>query len=294
MSGATGEPSPRHVALIGLMGSGKTVVGREVARSLGWPVVDVDDEIVRRTGCTTRQLWERGGEAAYRPLERAIALEALDALAPRVVGVPAGVAMDPTGQDRLRRTARLVVWLRAEVDTLVERVAGQHHRPLVDADPADLLRRQAAERSATYAELADLVLDVEGRTPVELAATIVAVLRPRSGANGRAGDDWWVPPPNARLWPADHEPTPFQARVVELVAELGPGELATYAELAEEAGRPGAAQAVANVLRSAPDLPWWRVLPSGGRIYRTHQPAQRPLLEAEGHRVDHHGRVHPA
>jgi methylated-DNA-protein-cysteine methyltransferase-like protein len=94
-------------------------------------------------------------------------------------------------------------------------------------------------------------------------------------------------------WPEDHEPTPFQAAVVEAVAALGRGELITYGELAEELGRPGGGQAVANVLRSALGLPWWRVLPAGGRLYRSHAPVQAPLLEAEGHRIDEHRWVHP-
>lgn len=98
-------------------------------------------------------------------------------------------------------------------------------------------------------------------------------------------------PPRAAPWPVDHDPTPFQRAVVAAVARLRPGELVTYGELAEELGRPGAAQAVANVLRSAPDLPWWRVLPGDGRLYCSHAPVQAPLLEAEGHRVDEDRRV---
>jgi alkylated DNA nucleotide flippase Atl1 len=98
-------------------------------------------------------------------------------------------------------------------------------------------------------------------------------------------------PPGAKHWPHDHRPTPFQADVVAVVAALPPGELVTYDDLAQQLGRPGSAQAIANVLRSAPGLPWWRVLPSEGRLYRTHEPVQRPLLEAEGHDVDENRRV---
>jgi methylated-DNA-protein-cysteine methyltransferase-like protein len=101
-------------------------------------------------------------------------------------------------------------------------------------------------------------------------------------------------PPNAAPWPDGHEPTAFQRDVVEAVRALRTGELITYGELAEELGRPGGGQAVANVLRCAPDLPWWRVLPAEGRLYRTHAPVQAPLLEAEGHHVDDDRRVHPA
>jgi len=98
-------------------------------------------------------------------------------------------------------------------------------------------------------------------------------------------------PPNATPWPDDHEPTAFQRAVVDAVARLRAGDLVTYGDIAEEIGRPGSAQAVANVLRCAPGLPWWRVLPSDGRLYRSHAPVQAPLLEREGHTVDEHRRV---
>jgi methylated-DNA-protein-cysteine methyltransferase-like protein len=98
-------------------------------------------------------------------------------------------------------------------------------------------------------------------------------------------------PPNARPWRDDHRPTSFQRGVLAVVGALHEGELVTYAEIAEEIGRPGASQAVANVLRSVVGLAWWRVIPSDGRLYRSHEPCQRPLLEAEGHVVDERRRV---
>ena len=98
-------------------------------------------------------------------------------------------------------------------------------------------------------------------------------------------------PPKSDPWPDDHEPTPFQAAVVSAVKELGPGDLATYGDIADQLGRPGSAQAVGNVLRSAPGLPWWRVVPADGRLYRTHRPSQIPLLRAEGHAIDDDGRI---
>lgn len=100
-----------------------------------------------------------------------------------------------------------------------------------------------------------------------------------------------VPPPGVRPWPDDHVLTDFQRGVVRLVVALRPGELTTYGEIAAELGRPGAAQAVANVVRGVPDLPWWRIVPSDGRLYRTHAPAQRDLLEREGHVIDAERRV---
>lgn len=90
-------------------------------------------------------------------------------------------------------------------------------------------------------------------------------------------------PPGAHPEPPDTL-TDFQHRVVAVVASLRFGDVLTYAEVALEAGHPGAGQAVANVLRRVPGLAWWRVLPASGRLYRTHAPTQQPLLEAEGHR----------
>lgn len=92
-------------------------------------------------------------------------------------------------------------------------------------------------------------------------------------------------PPGAEPQPPDRPLTPFQQSVVDVVAGLDAGEVVTYADVATEVGRPGSAQAVANVLRRVPGLPWWRVIPTSGRLYCTHAPAQRPLLEAEGVRV---------
>jgi len=85
--------------------------------------------------------------------------------------------------------------------------------------------------------------------------------------------------------------TSFQHDVVALVERLAPGEIVTYAEVALEVGRPGAAQAVAGVLRRIPGLAWWRVVPSDGRLYCTHAPTQASLLAAEGVTVDDDRRI---
>jgi methylated-DNA-protein-cysteine methyltransferase-like protein len=108
------------------------------------------------------------------------------------------------------------------------------------------------------------------------------------------GDLYDALPPKAKPWPDDHLLTAFQRAVVEAITGLDEGDLATYGEIAEEAGYPGSAQAVGNVVRGAVDLPWWRIIPSDGRLYRSHLRTQRPLLEAEGHRVDDNRRVHVA
>lgn len=99
------------------------------------------------------------------------------------------------------------------------------------------------------------------------------------------GGDGAPLPPGGHPQPPERL-TAFQHAVVAVVSDLHAGQILTYDEVAIEAGHPGAAQAVANVLRRVPGLPWWRVVPQGGRLYRTHAPTQRPLLEAEGVEVD--------
>lgn len=108
--------------------------------------------------------------------------------------------------------------------------------------------------------------------------------REREGASASSERSWPRPPGGS--WEPPARLTPFQSSVADVVSSLPPGEVLTYAEVALEAGHPGGAQAVANVLRRVPDLPWWRVVPSSHRLYRTHAPVQAPLLEAEGVTVD--------
>jgi methylated-DNA-protein-cysteine methyltransferase-like protein len=130
--------------------------------------------------------------------------------------------------------------------------------------------------------------------PAACHRSIVASrLARRPDVDAGPGDSLSAAPPNANPWPDAHTPTAFERAVIDAVLATEPGDLVTYGDLAVELGRPGAGQAVANVLRRAPDLPWWRVVPAGGRLYRTHAPVQAPMLEAEGHRVDAEGRVAP-
>ena len=163
---------PRRVALLGLMAAGKSTVGAEVARLLAVPFVDTDDELLHRTGSTVKELWAQGGEAAYRPVESLVTLDAL-ARPAAVVGVPAGAVMDPEVVAALADGTRLVIWLDAPADVLADRTAGQDHRPLLGDDPGSVLARQRAERAERYAALADLTLDAT-RSPADLAAEIAA------------------------------------------------------------------------------------------------------------------------
>lgn len=183
-----GDGQPEHIVLIGLMGAGKTSVGRELGTRLDRPMIDVDDVILDRTGMTVRELWERGGEVAYRPLERDAVLHTLSGDGPDVLGAPAGAVMDPLVQEGFGAADTFTVFLQAEVSTLAGRVSPYDQRPLLGRDPVGMLRTMRQDRTATYLELADLALDVEGRTPEELAEAIVAAL-PDSGTESAGGTE---------------------------------------------------------------------------------------------------------
>ena len=106
--------------------------------------------------------------------------QALAGPGPDVVAVAAGAIEDPVAVTSIRQPGVLRVWLRAEPGTVAERVLLSDHRPLIDDDPSGVLAAQAEARAADYADVADLVLDVEGRRPEELAGAIVDELRRRS------------------------------------------------------------------------------------------------------------------
>ncbi len=166
----TSIPKETALVLVGLMGTGKSTVGRLVAAATDRELVDVDAAITKRTGKTVRQLWAEGGETAYRSLESG---EVLDALRRDdvVVAAPAGVVMDPEVRRRLEDVH--VVWLRADPETLGERVRAGDHRPLLGDDPAADLAAMADDRSELYASVADLIVDTDDSDP---AAAVSAVL----------------------------------------------------------------------------------------------------------------------
>ena len=147
----------RSIVLIGLMGAGKTSIGRRLAARLGLPFRDADAEIELAAGCTVSELFERWGETSFRDGERRV-IRRLLAGDPLVLATGGGAFMDPQTRDVIRADA-VSVWLRCPLQTLVRRVSGRQHRPLLlDADPAEVLTRLMRMRYPVYAE-ADIIVD---------------------------------------------------------------------------------------------------------------------------------------
>jgi shikimate kinase len=162
------------VVLVGLMGSGKSTVGALVAARTGRIFVDVDTVIEEETGKTVRELWEEGGEAAYRSLESDAVLRTLRADTPSVLAAPGGVVLDPAVRSAL--AGRLVVWLRTRPTTLAGRVRPGDHRPLLGDRPAEALTVMADQRADLYQQVATATIDTDGRTPDDVADAVIELL----------------------------------------------------------------------------------------------------------------------
>lgn len=165
-----------HLVLVGLMGVGKTTVGRRVAAELGWPLVDSDQVIEARTGRPVREIWLTDGEPAFRALEAEALREALRRAEPTVIAAAGGVVLSADNRRALHDADAVVVWLTADPARLVERTQADGHRPLLDDDPEATLREMAITRDSLYREVADVVVEVGKRTVDEIAADAVAAL----------------------------------------------------------------------------------------------------------------------
>jgi shikimate kinase len=146
-----GQAPERSIALVGLMGVGKSTVGRRLARRLGLPFVDSDEEIERAADHEIKEIFDRFGEASFRDGERRVLRRLIDG-PPKVIATGGGAFMD--GETRALILDRCIaVWLEAEVETLAQRVARRGHRPLLAGkDPLPFLQGLADARNPIYAE----------------------------------------------------------------------------------------------------------------------------------------------
>lgn len=161
-----------HLVLVGMMGCGKTTVGRQLAARLGWAFLDSDAMVEASTGSTVPELFVARGEAAFRAEESRVLAEALDAPGPTVLSAAGGTVLSPDNRALLARG--MVVWLRADPSTLAARVGSGTGRPLLDDDPAAALVALDAVRRPLYEEVADVVIDVDDLDPATVVDRILA------------------------------------------------------------------------------------------------------------------------
>jgi shikimate kinase len=161
--------------LVGMMGSGKTTVGRLIASATGVEFRDTDAEVESRAGMTIADLWAEGGEELFRSIEAEVVVVSAR-MDSAVVATGGGAVTDPATRTVISSSGT-VVWLRAQPGELVDRLSGQEGRPLLDSadDLEATLRDLAIRRSGNYRSLADHTVDVDGRSPEDLAAEIEAL-----------------------------------------------------------------------------------------------------------------------
>jgi shikimate kinase len=178
----------RPIVFVGLMGAGKTAIGRRVAQMLDLPFVDSDHEIETVSRMSVPDLFERYGEPEFRALERRVITRLLEE-GDRVISTGGGAFMN---EDTRRAIARhgISIWLKAELDVLMERVSKNKNRPLLkNDDPRAVMQRLMRERYPVYA-LADLTVQTRDVTKEVIASETVealgAWLDKRSPQDGKA------------------------------------------------------------------------------------------------------------
>ena len=162
----------RRILLIGLMATGKSTIGRALAERLGWTYLDNDELVRAAAGTALEDLRRKVGGAGLHAAEAAALRTALAAPPPVVAGVAASVVLEKENRAALRGADAYVVWLRARPATLAARVGDKSDRPWLRPDPLRALSAMAAERDPLYAEVSDLVVDVDDSPAAEAVARI--------------------------------------------------------------------------------------------------------------------------
>lgn len=164
----------RSIVFVGLMGAGKTVIGRKVANALGLSFTDSDHEIERVSRMTIPDLFAAYGEQEFRALERRVIARLVKA-GPQILSTGGGAFMNPATRGAINRRA-VSVWLKADLDTLMHRVAKRQDRPLLNADdPRGVMQRLMDERYPVY-ETANVIVRSRDEPKEVIAAEAVAAL----------------------------------------------------------------------------------------------------------------------
>ncbi|MBO6784246.1 MAG: shikimate kinase [Alphaproteobacteria bacterium] len=174
----------RSIVMVGLMGAGKSAIGRRLAARLNLPFLDADTEIEAAAGCTIEEIFAEHGEAYFRDGERRVIARILGG-EPVVLATGGGAFMDEATRALIAQTG-ISVWLRADIDTLVRRTSRRNNRPLLkQGDPETILRDLMEVRNPIY-ELADIVVESDDGPPentVERVCEALDAFRPPEEQN---------------------------------------------------------------------------------------------------------------
>ncbi|MGI6007645.1 MAG: shikimate kinase [Ruminococcus sp.] len=153
----------KHIILIGFMGCGKTSVGKRLARSMGLPFVDMDDEIKKQAGMEITEIFKRYGERYFRELETDVLRQMSRETQPMVISAGGGMPMEPENQ-RILAGMGTVILLEAAVETLVERLKNDNTRPmLAGGDLRTRIETLQKERKPVYERVCDVRITTDGK-----------------------------------------------------------------------------------------------------------------------------------
>lgn len=170
----------RPIVLVGLMGAGKSCVGRRMAESFRLPFRDSDSEVEEAAGCEVRDIFEVYGEPAFRDCERRVIQRLLHG-GPSIIATGGGAFMDPETREEIKANA-ISIWLRADPEVLHQRTKRSKNRPLLsNADPLATLKELADKRYPIYAE-ADITIDTANEGLEITLEKIITALRDGSEA----------------------------------------------------------------------------------------------------------------
>lgn len=171
----------KTLVLVGLMGAGKTSVGRKLAQTLQLPFADSDHEIESVSRMTVPELFEAYGEAEFRALEQRVVTR-LIADGPAVIGTGGGAFMNADTRAAIRANG-ISIWLKADLDTLMDRVARRQNRPLLkNSDPRAVMRKLMEDRYPVYGE-ADVTIVSRDARHGTIAAEIIEAVDARLAQN---------------------------------------------------------------------------------------------------------------
>lgn len=166
-----------NIVLTGFMGTGKTAVGRRLAEELHAPFVDVDETIERKAGHSVRHIFETQGEPAFRKLESEVIVE-LSGQDRSIISTGGGALLQVKNRENLQKKG-ILVCLRAQTSTLLERLKDDVTRPLLAGEDVEMrLKRLLKEREAVYA-LCPHQIDTDNKTITEVAAEIIRTISPK-------------------------------------------------------------------------------------------------------------------
>ncbi len=170
---STHEPTKSLIVLVGLMGSGKTTVGRELAKKLNLQFADSDELIEKSAKLSVREIFVEKGEPEFRRLESEALVEACDNTESMVMAVAGGAVVSDSNRALLLSHARCIVWLDAPTSTLVGRTGRAKHRPLLDGDPVGALNQMRTNRESFYQQIATHKISTQSLTVAQVVDTII-------------------------------------------------------------------------------------------------------------------------